>query len=64
MTLHDLLDILACPLCKGALTPTEAGDGLFCPPCSLTYPIRDGIPIMLPDEALAANCVKIPENVM
>ena len=27
------------------------GEGLFCPSCSLLYPIRDGIPVMLPEEA-------------
>jgi uncharacterized protein YbaR (Trm112 family) len=47
----DILDILACPKCKGDLTLTEGEDGLICPNCSLRYPIRDDIPIMLIDEA-------------
>ena len=47
----ELLDILACPKCKGDLTLTEKGDGLICKVCLLRYPIRDDIPIMLIDEA-------------
>ena len=47
----ELLDILACPQCKGELRLTDAGDGLVCPACRLVYPIRDDIPVMLVDEA-------------
>jgi hypothetical protein len=47
----DLLEILACPQCKGEVTLTAAGDGLQCPKCKLLYPIKDDIPIMLIDEA-------------
>jgi uncharacterized protein len=47
----DLLDILACPKCKGDLRLNEAGDGLICDRCRLLYEIRDDIPIMLIDEA-------------
>lgn len=47
----ELLDILACPKCKGDLTVTEKEDGLICPSCRLLYEIRDGIPIMLIDQA-------------
>jgi uncharacterized protein YbaR (Trm112 family) len=47
----ELLDILACPKCKGELTLTKEGDGLDCAACKLRYPIRDDIPIMLIDEA-------------
>jgi uncharacterized protein YbaR (Trm112 family) len=46
-----LLDILACPICKGALIPLEEGTCLHCPPCGLMFPIRDGRPVMLADEA-------------
>lgn len=59
MISHDLIAILACPLCKGELTPTSA-DGLLCPACDLTYPVRDGIPVMLPDEALKSTGNKAP----
>ena len=47
----DLLDILACPKCKGDIHLNEAGDGLICDRCRLLYEIRDNIPIMLIDEA-------------
>lgn len=47
----ELLDILVCPKCKGALEETESGDGLICRACSLKYPVRDDIPVMLVDEA-------------
>lgn len=48
---QDLLDILACPACKGEVTLTNDGSGLVCKACRLRYPIRDGIPVMLVDEA-------------
>lgn len=47
----ELLDILACPKCKGEIHLNEAQDGLICDQCQLIYEIRDGIPIMLIDEA-------------
>jgi uncharacterized protein YbaR (Trm112 family) len=47
----DLLEILACPKCKGDLRLNEGGDGLICDHCRLLYEIRDDIPIMLIDEA-------------
>jgi len=47
----DLLEILACPKCKGDLRLNEPGDGLICARCRLLYEIRDDIPIMLIDEA-------------
>ncbi|MBI4691583.1 MAG: Trm112 family protein [Nitrospirae bacterium] len=48
----ELLEILCCPKCKGGLTLTEREDGLICKQCSLIYQIKDGIPVMLIDEAL------------
>ncbi|MGH2364757.1 MAG: Trm112 family protein [Chloroflexota bacterium] len=46
---EKLLEILACPLCK---TPVHLeGDRLVCDTCRRRYPIRDGIPVMLIDEA-------------
>jgi hypothetical protein len=47
----DLLEILACPQCKGDIRLNAAEDGLICERCRLVYEIRDGIPIMLIDEA-------------
>jgi uncharacterized protein YbaR (Trm112 family) len=40
-----LLDILACPKCKGDITVVEQEDGLICKSCKLVYPIRDDIPV-------------------
>lgn len=48
----ELLDILACPKCKGDIFLNKAGDGLICKSCRLLYQIKDDIPIMLIDEAL------------
>jgi uncharacterized protein len=53
MTLMDtkLLDILACPLCKGPLQYAKVQQLLVCRTDRLAYPIRDGIPVMLEEEA-------------
>lgn len=52
MTLsRELLDILACPRCKGTLLYREEQDRLICETCRLAYPVRDDIPVMLIDEA-------------
>lgn len=48
---QTLLDILACPKCKGEVVLTEQKDGLVCNACSLVYAITDDIPVMLIDEA-------------
>ncbi len=47
----ELLEILACPKCKGELRLDEAEAGLICEKCRLLYEIKDGIPIMLVEEA-------------
>jgi hypothetical protein len=47
----ELLEILACPKCKGPLEMNETEDGLICQACKLLYEIREDIPIMLIDEA-------------
>ncbi len=46
-----LLEILVCPVTKGPLTYDRAAGELVSRSARLAYPIRDGIPIMLPDEA-------------
>lgn len=46
-----LLEILVCPLTKGRLDYDVAAQELISCGAGLAYPIRDGIPIMLPDEA-------------
>ncbi len=47
----DVLDILACPKCKGRVALLEDESVLVCAVCGLKYPVRDGIPVMLLDEA-------------
>jgi len=46
-----LLDILVCPICKGPLLYRKAEQELICKADRLAYRIRDGIPVMLEDEA-------------
>jgi len=47
----DLLEILACPVCKKPLAYKKEKDTLKCAVCRRVYPIRDDIPILLADEA-------------
>lgn len=52
MTLDPrLLELLVCPADRGELRLDEAAQELLCTTCGLAYPIRDGIPVMLVDEA-------------
>ena len=46
-----LLEILVCPVCKGPLENRKAAAELVCKGCKLAYPVKDGIPVMLEDEA-------------
>ena len=46
-----LLNILACPVCKGPLVYLKKNNELVCKADKLAYPIRDDIPVMLEDEA-------------
>ncbi|MCX7138572.1 MAG: Trm112 family protein [Proteobacteria bacterium] len=46
-----LLDILVCPLCKGPLLYRKSRQELICKADRLAYPIKDGIPVMLEDDA-------------
>jgi uncharacterized protein YbaR (Trm112 family) len=46
-----LLDILVCPICKGPLVYDKKRSELICRADRLAFPIRDGIPVMLEDEA-------------
>lgn len=47
----ELLDILACPKCKGNVELREDQQALLCHACQLAYEIRDGIPVMIIEEA-------------
>ena len=51
----ELLDILACPKCKGDIYLNGTEDRLICDQCKLLYEIRNEIPIMLIDEAKPIN---------
>lgn len=51
MISQELLDVLACPQCKGDLKLSENSDALICDICKLKYRVEDDIPIMLIDEA-------------
>ncbi|MCB1948741.1 Trm112 family protein [Nitrosomonas sp.] len=53
-----LLDILVCPLCKGPLLYKKQDNELICKPDRLAFAIKDGIPVMLEDEAR-----RIPDEV-
>ena len=46
-----ILKILACPACNAPLEPQENNQGLLCPCCGLLFPVIDGIPVLLIDEA-------------
>ena len=46
-----LLDILACPVCKGPLIYRKEKNELVCKADRLAYPVRDDIPVMLEEEA-------------
>ena len=46
-----LLDILVCPICKGPLIYRKSAGELVCRGDRLAFPVRDGIPVMLEDEA-------------
>ena len=53
----ELLEILACPNCHGSLAVDHDRDELICttPDCGLAYPVKDGIPVLLIDEARSPN---------
>ncbi|MCC8195051.1 MAG: Trm112 family protein [Deltaproteobacteria bacterium] len=56
MTLDpDLLQILACPVCRNSLDLMGDAEGLACPRCAVVYPIRDEIPVMLAEESVPAR---------
>ena len=59
-----LLDILVCPQCKGRLTQVESGQSFLCNQCHLKYPVRDGIPVMLLEEALDMKSGLLEETQM
>jgi len=49
----ELLGLLACPKCRGGLSLLPGQDGLLCAACTEVYPVREEIPVMLAEEAIA-----------
>lgn len=50
----ELLDILVCPICKTPVRLVSSDSALKCSTCFRVYPIKDDIPVMLPEEATVA----------
>ena len=48
---RELLEILACPVCKTSVEEVRGGAGLRCGECGRIYPVEDDIPVMLVEEA-------------
>lgn len=60
---QQLLEVLACPKCKGKVSPVEGERALVCERCRLQYPVRDGIPVMLVEEAVdLRRAARAPES--
>jgi uncharacterized protein YbaR (Trm112 family) len=57
-----LLELLACPLTKGPLVWDEANSELYSRLAKLAYPVRDGIPVMLPSEARTVDPDEKPKR--
>ena len=53
------LDILVCPVCKTKVELLDDGSGLKCVSCRRVYPVRDEIPVMLPEEAKIAEAANL-----
>ena len=51
MLVSDLVKVLVCPLCQGELCADDGLQRLVCRPCGLAYPVKNGIPVMLVDQA-------------
>jgi len=62
MISQELLDLLRCPLDPGQTRLESGTDGLVCQRCRLTFPVREGIPSMLVEEAiLPAGCANLAD---
>ncbi|HEY2118899.1 MAG TPA: Trm112 family protein [Candidatus Acidoferrum sp.] len=51
----ELLAILVCPLCRKPVNLLPNESGLKCEVCKRVYPVRDDIPVMLPEEAMISS---------
>ena len=55
-----LIEMLVCPVCKTPVKLTTDSQGLRCATCCLVYPIRDGFPVMIKDEARSDSSTEAP----
>lgn len=58
----ELLAILACPACEERPPLEQRGDYLVCKQCRRAYPIRDEIPVLLVEEAIAAEQIAVDDS--
>ncbi len=58
----ELLSILVCPKCMGQLRGSPNGESLLCNRCQVHYPVRDDVPILIPEEAIEARQVAAEEE--
>ncbi len=56
-----LLEVLVCPVSKAPLVYQQAQNELWCRISALAYPVRDGIPVMLPDEARELSAEEVAQ---
>jgi uncharacterized protein YbaR (Trm112 family) len=62
---RDFLALLVCPVCKGPLEPalgTAGEEELLCRRCALAYPVRDGIPMLVREDARAIDGEPAPRR--
>lgn len=52
---EELMKILVCPTCKGEVVEDGESCAIVCASCNVKYPVMDGIPVMLEDEAQSAD---------
>ena len=57
-----LIEMLVCPVCKTPVKLTPDSQGLRCATCHLIYPIRDGFPVMIKDEARSESSTETPSG--
>lgn len=55
---HRLLEIVACPVCKGKLTYDKDNEQLLCKFDGVAYPIKDNIPVLLESEAQKMSSIE------
>ncbi len=59
---RELLEMLACPVCVGELRHEPSSERLVCPACRLAFPIREGIPVLLREDALPLEAGGVPDS--